>query len=85
MADQTPTAAVIEIIERGRAADDTLGGSVIVPNEIRINGHPVAAPADKPVIVHEMNVASDELVSVTLTLFARRISIRAEGDPEVTS
>lgn len=79
MAEQ-PTAAVIEIIERGKTTDDTLGGSVIIPNEIRINGHPVAAPADKPVIVHEVSMTGDELVQVTLTLFARRISIRAEGD-----
>lgn len=80
MADQTPTAAVIEIIERGKTTDGTLGGSVIIPNEIRINGYPVATPADKPVIVHEIALASDELVCVTLTLFARRVSIRAEGD-----
>jgi hypothetical protein len=77
---ETPTAAVIEIIERGKTTDDTLGGSVIVPTEIRINGHAVAAPADKPVIVHEISMTGNELVSVTLTVFARRVSIRAEGD-----
>jgi transcription elongation factor Elf1 len=77
---EQPTAAVIEIIERGATTDDTTGGSVVMPNEIRINGHPVASPADKPVIVHEMAVTGDELVQVTLTLFARRVSIRAGGD-----
>lgn len=75
-----PRGAVIEIIEKGRATDDTTGGSVIAPNDVRINGQSLAASADDPVIVHEMSTRSDELVRVTLTLFARRVSIRAEHD-----
>jgi hypothetical protein len=77
---QPPTGAVIEIIERDRATDDTLGGSVIMPNRILINGQPVLTPDDKPITIHEIN--GDELVTVTLTLFARRISIRAEHDTD---
>ncbi|MFG3476463.1 hypothetical protein ACGF3K_14525 [Streptomyces sp. NPDC047980] len=76
--------AVIEIIEKGRTTDDTSGGSVIVPNDVRINGQSLLASADDPVIVHEMSTRGDELVRVTLTLFARRVSIRAENDPEAT-
>jgi hypothetical protein len=77
----TPLGAVIEIIERGKTTDDTTGGSVIVPNEVRINGHSLLTSAEEPVIVHEMSTRADDLVRVTLTLFARRVSIRAENDP----
>jgi hypothetical protein len=75
-----PMGAVIEIIERDRATDDTTGGSVISPNDVRINGQSLLASADDPVIVHEMSIRGDDLVRVTLTLFARRVSIRAEND-----
>ncbi|MGW4199627.1 hypothetical protein [Streptomyces sp. NPDC004726] len=75
------TGAVIEIIETGRATDGTTGGSVLVPNDIRINGQSRLASADDPVTVHEVSTRSDDLVRVTLTLFARRVSIRAENDP----
>jgi hypothetical protein len=75
---QRPTAAIIEIIERG--ADGTDRQGVIVPNEVRLNGVPLMASAEDPVIVHEISTRADELVRVTLTLFARRVSIRAEHD-----
>ncbi|MFJ3839459.1 hypothetical protein ACIPY6_28685 [Streptomyces sp. NPDC090054] len=75
-----PTGAVIEIIEKGATTDDTTGGSVIVPNEVRINGQPLLASADDPVIVHAIKSNGDGLVRVTLTLFARRVIFAAEGD-----
>lgn len=77
---QRPIGAVIEIIERGRTTDDTQGGSIIVPNEVRLNGQPLLASAEDPVIVHQISTRGDDLVRVTLTLFARRVSIRAEHD-----
>ncbi|MFE0225204.1 hypothetical protein ACFU9O_02350 [Streptomyces albidoflavus] len=77
-----PSGAVIEIIEKGAATGDEPGRSVIVPNDVRINGQSLLASADDPVIVHEMSTRGDELVRVTLTLFARRVSIRAENDAE---
>ncbi|MEU8726805.1 hypothetical protein [Streptomyces antimycoticus] len=74
---------MIEIVEKGRATSDaTIGDSVIVPNDIRINGQSLLASADDPVILHEVSTRADELVRVTLTLLARRVSIRAENDPE---
>lgn len=75
----TPTAVVIEIIERGRATDGTTGGSALLPDDVRINGQSVLVPEEAPVIVHE--ITSGDLVTVTLTLFARSVSIRAENDP----
>lgn len=69
-----PDACVIEIVERTNDPDP----KVIVPNEIRINGTPVLAPADYPVEVHGMSIGSDDLVRVTLTLFAKRITVAAE-------
>ncbi|MYR28733.1 MULTISPECIES: hypothetical protein, partial [unclassified Streptomyces] len=78
-----PTGAVIEIIEKGATtSSDEPGTSVIVPTDVRINGQSLLASADDPVIVHEISTRGDELVRVTLTLFARRVSIRAENDTE---
>ena len=74
-----PPAAVIEIVEKDKTTTDTLAGSVIIPNEVRINGQPLSI-ADG-VTVHEINVGGDhELAHVTLTLYARRVTIAAEGD-----
>jgi hypothetical protein len=72
--------AVIEIVERGRATDDTTGGSVIVPDEIRINGQALLSSAEHPIKVHEVEIEDRSLVYVTLTLLARRVVIAAEGD-----
>lgn len=72
--------AVIEIVERGRATDDTTGGSVIVPDEIRINGQALLSSGDHPVKVHDVEIEDRSLVYVTLTLLARRVVIAAEGD-----
>ncbi|MEU2780544.1 hypothetical protein [Streptomyces sp. NPDC007110] len=78
-------AAVIEIIELRRTTDDTPAGSVIVPNDIRINGQSLLSPRDCPVKIHEMALDDSSLVCVTLTLLARRVSIRAEGDTEAST
>lgn len=76
----SPQAAIIEIVEKGRATTDTASGSVIVPNDIRINGQSLLIPRDAPVIVHEMAVDDSTVAHVTLTLFARRVTIAAEDD-----
>lgn len=70
----TPEAAYIEIIEKTADANPL----VIVPNEIRINGVPLLAPADDPVVVHEISMGSEDIVKVTLTLYARRVVIGHE-------
>jgi hypothetical protein len=74
--------AIIEIIERGATtSDESAGRSIIVPNDVRINGQSLLTSAEDPVIVHEISARADSCVRVTLTLFARRVSIRAENDP----
>ncbi|MEU1497273.1 hypothetical protein [Streptomyces sp. NPDC005732] len=75
-----PRPAVIEIVEKGRATDDTLGGGLILPNDVRINGQSLLVPKDTPIKVHEIEVDESTVVCVTLTLFARRVTIAAEGD-----
>lgn len=70
-----PEPCDIEILE---IANDDRSEQFIVPNEIRINGHPVLAPADQPVIVHETSIDSHDAVRVTLTLYARRVTIGHE-------
>lgn len=71
----TPTAraqgADIEIVERSR--DSNLA---IVPNAVRINGTEVLIPADSTIDVSE--ISSETLVTVTLTMFVRSLSIRHE-------
>lgn len=74
--------AIIEIIEKdATTSDDSAGRSIIVPDDIRINGQSLLSSADDPVVVHEVSTRADECVRVTLTLLARRVSIRAENDP----
>lgn len=75
-----PPAAVVEIIERDRQTDDTVGGSVIVPDEIRINGQPLLVE-EGGIKVHEMDLGGrGDLARVTVTLLARRVVIAAEHD-----
>lgn len=78
MTDEQPKACEIEIVER-RPATDIGHGDPIVPNEIRINGHPVLAPKDKPVRVHDIQIDGSELVQVTMTVFARLVHIGEEA------
>lgn len=74
-ARKRPTGAIIDIIERGPTAG---GGSLILPNAVLINGVEVTMPEGARIQVHE--ICEDEPAKVTLTLFARRITIAAEGD-----
>lgn len=76
--DLTATGADIEIIERANSEADP---GVIAPDDIRINGRSVLAPADEPVRVHDIEINGGELVQVTLTLFARRVTISREQPP----
>lgn len=73
-----PDGVTVEVIEY----TDNPDVGHILPNEIRINGKPVLAPADDPVIVHEVSSSANELVKVTLTLFAKRVTFAAEAKPE---
>lgn len=70
----TPDGAFIEIIERTNDPDPKF----IVPNEVRINGIPLLASADDPVEVHGISTQANNVVRVTLTLFARRVVIGHE-------
>ncbi|MFG3127351.1 hypothetical protein ACGFZU_06575 [Streptomyces tendae] len=72
--------AVIEIVERGRATDDTTGGSIVVPDAIRINGQALLSSAEHPIKVHDVEIEDRSLVYITLTLLARRVVIAAEDD-----
>ena len=65
--------ADIEIIERSRDA-----ASAIVPNAVRINGYEMLIPEDTTIQVSE--ISSSSLVTVTVTLIARSLSIRHEPE-----
>ncbi len=73
----TDRAAVIEIVERRKKpSDDSLSASVVVPNEVRVNGQKILIPQGAPITVHEMS--SNDVVQVTLTVFAKRIFVGHE-------
>lgn len=66
--------ADIEIIERRINPDDRSG--FLVPNAVRINGTEVAIPEDARIQIHE--ITPEDVVTVTLTVFARSVTIRPE-------
>ncbi|MBP2581916.1 hypothetical protein J3A78_002394 [Streptomyces sp. PvR006] len=66
--------ADIEIIEQRKPPVE--GSDVVLPNHVRINGVAVALPADS--LIRISDITDDEPVTVTITVFARSISVRAE-------
>jgi hypothetical protein len=66
--------ADIEIIERRINPEDRDG--FLVPNAVRINGTEIAIPEDARIQIHEINC--EDVVTVTLTVFASSITIRPE-------
>lgn len=68
--------AYIEIVEKYRGNEPI----ALVPNEVRINGQPLCVSAEHPIKVHEIALAGEDLVVVTLTLIARRVEIKAEPE-----
>lgn len=80
-AETAPRAVTLEIIEREhRVSDDNPASTIIVPNDVRINGMPVYTSADEPIRVHGMDFPNREAAMVTLTLFVRKLTVAAEGD-----
>lgn len=76
-----PEDAVIEIVERRHGKPNgSVGDELVVPTEVRINGTTLLTPTDHPVKVHEMAVSPSgkDMVLVTLTLIAKRVTIGHE-------
>jgi len=79
-----PSAAVVEIIERGNPGTTDGPGSVFIPNDVRING--VSVYTTGGVKIHEISLVERneqrqlEMATVTLTLPVRRVTVAAEGD-----
>ncbi|MDX2838005.1 hypothetical protein PV377_03125 [Streptomyces ipomoeae] len=65
--------AGIEIIDRHRG---DIG--FLAPSAVRINGVEVLLPADSKIRIGD--ISEDEAVTVTITMFARRIVIAPEAD-----
>lgn len=63
--------ADIEILDRTTGDAD-----VLVPSIVRINGVEVLIPSGAKIRIHD--ITDDEVVTVTITMFARSISIRHE-------
>jgi hypothetical protein len=64
----------LELIETRRPAAAEPG--LVVPNRVRINGTEVALPSDVSIQVGE--ITGNEIVSVTMTMAVRTLSIRSE-------
>ena len=63
--------ADIEIIDRHH------GDQVLIPSAVRINGVEVPIPSGSSIKISDMT--DDDAVSVTVTMFARRITIAADN------
>ncbi|MCW2901069.1 MAG: hypothetical protein JWO67_3334 [Streptosporangiaceae bacterium] len=77
-----PQAALIEIVELdGPEFNPSQPGTGYVkPNQVRINGVPLAIPRDEAIEVHRVLInhggeypVGEDVLQVTLTLFARRV------------
>lgn len=66
-----PLGADVEIIDRSTGTP-----GVILPSAVRINGTEILIPSDATIRVSD--ITEDEPVTVTLTMFARSLSIRHE-------
>lgn len=73
-----PDGADIEIIERRSGTSE--GAKVVLPNEVRINGVAVALPKDRPIVIDPIDF-DHPATTVTITMFARRVSIRQHDEP----
>lgn len=73
-----PAAAVVEIVERGLRTDHTTGGSIVVPDQIRVNGMPLLVEPNITIA----KLGDREAARVTITLYARRIVVAGENDLE---
>lgn len=74
-----PRASVIEIIGTGHEYTEDGGGSILLPKEVRINGVSVYTAKGSAVRISDIHVG-EELVTVNLTLVARRVVIAADSD-----
>ncbi len=63
----------IEIVERQKANEPV---QVVVPNHVIINGQEVLIPADSRILVSD--IASDDIVTVTVTMMVRSLTIRPD-------
>ena len=74
-----PRAVTMEVVERGREVPENGTGSLILPNEVSINGTPVYTIGG--IKVHEMDLEIPKgMASVTVTLPVRLLVVGAEND-----
>lgn len=76
-----PRASVIEIIGTGHQYTEDGGGRILLPKEICINGVSVYTAKGSFVKISDVHLGED-LVTVNVTLVARRIVIAADSDLE---
>lgn len=88
MTNRQPTGAMVEIVERVdpahyRPDSDAPADTVILPNEVRLNGVPLLTD-DQGVTIHEMVVSprGETFVRVTLTVLAKRVVMTQEPREE---
>lgn len=80
MSEGLPRGHVIEIWEEGASSGPGAGDTIFAPDMASIDGHRLLMPLGG-IRVHEMKLGNpDDPVLVTLTLYARRVTIGAELD-----
>lgn len=81
-----PEPVYLEVVERVPGAQtqddaDAWTKGFVRPNAVRLNGQPLAVPRGEQIAVERIEVDGEDLLKVTLTLFARRVILGAEPAP----
>ncbi|TKJ25222.1 hypothetical protein [Blastococcus sp. CCUG 61487] len=77
MAGAAPEPVFLEVVDTGA----TSGGEGLMPDEVRLNGVPLAVAEGTPIVLHEVAVRPGQLVTATLTLVVSALSVRPAGPP----
>ena len=71
----------VEIVELIGDLPAVNQAGVIRPNRLRINGLEIIYPREHPPVINRITMPSDEAAMITVTMFARKVSIAAEQKP----
>lgn len=78
MSRQVPEPVFLEVVDSGA----TSGSHGLMPDEVRLNGVPLAVAEGAPIVLHEVVVKPGQLVTATLTLVVSALSVRPAGPPQ---
>lgn len=78
MAGSVPEPVFLEVVDSGA----TSGRQGLMPDQVLLNGVPLAVAEGTPIVLHEVVVKPGQLVTATLTLVVSALSVRPAGPPQ---